>query len=275
MVIKMQNDKNFICISCFNEDLNWFREFDYPHIIYDKCFEGVKKSKYYPYEIPPSKLREKYPGMNITNGQIGGYNINEYLTYIISNYYYLPDNIVFIKANIINRHVSLNFFKSILDNKYFTSIEEWNGSIFSKTNFLNKSYFISSDGGWNELNNSWYLNKRKHPNKFFNNFNTFMNFIFKSYSTLKYIRFCPGANYVVPKRNILKYDLIFYKNLKYIINYTQLSGESHILERALYSIWNQDYLVADIMKKPLNEFTVFPKKENALKATIRKLISRI
>ena len=77
------------------------------------------------------------------------------------------------------------------------------------------------------------------------------------------------------KKNILKYELIFYKNLKYIINYSQLSGESHILERALYTIWDQDLQVADIMKKPFNEFTVFPKKENVLKANIRKLISRI
>ena len=102
-----------------------------------------------------------------------------------------------------------------------------------------------------------------------------MNFIFKSYKNLKYIRFCPGANYVVPKKNILKYDLVFYENLKYIINYSQLSGESHIIERALYIIWNKDYLVADIMKKPFNKFTVFPNKENIFKANIRKLISRI
>ena len=271
----MENNKNFICISCFNEDLNWFREFDhYPHIIYDKCFDGVKKSKYYPYEIIPSKLNKRYPGMNITNGQIGGYNINEYLTYIISNYYSLPDNVVFIKGNILERHVSLDFFKTILDNKYFTSIEEWKRSDFGRTNFRKKSFFISKDGGCNELNNSWYLNKRKHPNKFFNNFNTFMNFIFKSYKNLKYIRFCPGANYVVPKKNILKYDLVFYENLKYIINYSQLSGESHIIERALYIIWNKDYLVADIMKNPFNEFTIFPNKENIFKANIRKLISR-
>tara|TARA_A100001011_G_scaffold400721_1_gene517966 strand:+ start:3652 stop:4467 length:816 start_codon:yes stop_codon:yes gene_type:complete len=271
----MKNDKNFICISCFNDDLEWFKEFDYPHIIYDKCFEGIKKSKYYPYEILPSNLGKRYQGMNITNGQIGGYNINEYLTYIISNYDNLPEHIAFIKANIIKRHVSLSFFKRILDNKNFTSIEEWDRSNNRKIKLLNKSYFISKDGGWNELNNSWYLNKSKHPNKFFNNFNIFMNFIFKSYNNPKYIRFCPGANYIVPKKNILKYDLVFYKNLKYIINYSQLSGESHILERALYSIWNKEYLVADIMKSPLNEFTVFPKKENSLKANIRKLISKV
>ena len=146
--------------------------------------------------------------MNISRGQIGGYNINEYLSYIISNYHNLPDIMVFIKGNIINRHVSLDFLKRVIDNKYFTSIEEWNKDIFNKIHFVNKSSFISADGGWLELNNSWYLNKKKHPNKYFNNFNTFMNFIFKSYINPRYIRFCPGANYILPKYNILKYDFV-------------------------------------------------------------------
>ena len=56
----MINAKNFICISSFNDDLDWFKEFDYPHIIYDKCYKGIKKSKYYPYEIKPSNLCKKY-----------------------------------------------------------------------------------------------------------------------------------------------------------------------------------------------------------------------
>ena len=187
----------------------------------------------------------------------------------------MPEIIVFIKGNIIKRHVSLNFFKKVLDNKYFTSIEEWEKNNFKKVSILRKSSFISSDGGWLELNNSWYLNKRKHPNKFFNNFNTFMNFIFKSYINPEFIRFCPGANYIIPRNNILKYDLVFYKNLKYIINYAQLSGESHILERALFSIWNSEYKVTDIMKKPLNENTIFPKKENFYTSKFKNFISRI
>ena len=270
----MVNTKNFICISSFNDDLNWFKEFDYPHIIYDKCCKGIEKSKYYPYEIKPSDLDKKYPSLNITNGEIGGYNINEYLSFLITNYDNLPDNVVFIKGNIIDRHVSLNFFKRVLDNKYFTSIEEWEKNNFKKVSLFRKSSFISCDGGWVELNNSWYLNKKKHPTKFFNNFNTFMNFIFKSYKNPKYIRFCPGANFIVPKVHILKYELVFYKNLKYIINYSQLSGESHILERALLGIWNSEYKVSDVMKKPFDENTVFPNKDNFCKVITRKLISK-
>ena len=140
--------------------------------------------------------------------------------------------------------------------------------------FFNKSFFISSDGGWEELNNNWYLNKKKHPSRFFNNFNTFMNFIFESYINPKYIRFCPGANFIVPKFNILKYDLVFYENLKYIINYSQLSGESHILERALVSIWNSEYRVSEVMNKQIDKDTVFPKKDNIFKVINRKIISK-
>ena len=93
----MKKSKNFICISSFNDDLEWFKEFDYPHIIYDKCFKGIKKTKYFPYDIPPSNLTIKYPDLNIRKGEIGGYNINEYLSYIIEHYDNLPDNVVFIK----------------------------------------------------------------------------------------------------------------------------------------------------------------------------------
>ena len=113
----MNNYKNFICISSFNDDLNWFKEFDHPHIIYDKCIKGIQKSKYFPYQILPSNLSKKYPNMNVTRGETGGYNINEYLSYIISNYYDLPDYTVFIKANIVNRHVSLDFLKRVINNK--------------------------------------------------------------------------------------------------------------------------------------------------------------
>ena len=201
MYKSIDESKNFICISSFNDDLDWFKQFDYPHIIFDKCCNGIKKTKYFPINIPPSNLYKKYPKMNIVNGEKEGYNINEYLSYIISNYDNLPNNILFIKGNLIERHISAEFFKRILNNKYFTSIEEWNFEKNNTKKLFKKNSFISSDGGWQEINNNWYLNKPKHPTKYFNNFNTFMSFIFKAYIPPKYIRFCPGANYIVPKYN--------------------------------------------------------------------------
>ena len=267
------HQKNFFCISSFNADLDWFKDFDYPHVIYDKCYEGIKKSTHYPFEIKPSNLKSKYPYFNIINGEIEGYNLNDYLTYIIENYYSLPEIIIFIKGNILKRHVSKKYFERVVDNKYFTSIEDWVDNKKLKLN--SKNYFISSDGGWVERNNNWYLNNSKHPTKFFNNYDTFMKFIFKSYIKPRYIRFCPGANYIVPKANILKYGISFYKNLKFIINHSQLSGESHILERSLYSIWNSSYEASDIMKETFSQFIKFPNKDNLFKVSLRKIISKV
>jgi len=267
-------EKNFICISSFNDDLSWFEDFNYPHIIYDKCFQGIRKSDFFPVDIPPSNLSKRYPNLNIKNGELGGYNINEYLTYIITNYDNLPNTIVFIKGNIIPRHINLDYLKSIINKKYFLPIEKWDIKYKSKQLF-NPNSFILSDGGWVEKNNNWYLNKGKHPCRYFNSFNTFMNFIFDSYIEPRYIRFSPGANYIVPKFNILKYSKIFYQNLKYIINYSQLSGESHILERALFNIWNSEYRVSNNMEKLLDKEFIFPEKDRKLKIYFKKFISKI
>ena len=266
--------KNFICISSFNDDLSWFNDFNYPHIIYDKCHSGIIKSDFFPINIPPSNLVKRYPNFNIKNGEIYGYNINEYLSFIISNYDNLPDTTVFIKGNIIERHITLDYLKTIINKKYFLSIENLNKN-YKNNKLFNPNSFILSDGGWVEKNTNWYLNKAKHPTRYFNNYNTFMNFIFDSYIEPRYIRFSPGANYIVPKFNILKYSKTFYQNLKYIINYAQLSGESHILERALFNIWNSEYKVSNNMNKPLNKLSIFPKKDSKFIIYFRKIISKI
>ena len=143
MYKSIDESKNFICISSFNDNLDWFKEFDYPHIIFDKCCNGIKKTKYFPINIPPSNLHKKYPEMNIVNGDKEGYNINEYLSYIISNYDNLPNNILFIKGNLIERHISPEFFKRIMNNKYFTSIEEWN---FEKNGSITPENFTFASG---------------------------------------------------------------------------------------------------------------------------------
>lgn len=271
----MNLKKNFICISSFNDNLDWFRKFDYPHVIYEKCHMGVNKSKYYPYLIAPSNTSKKYPKFNVIEGEINGYNLNEYLTYIIDNYEKLPETIVFIKGNILERHVSIDFLRKIINNKYFTSIEECYEGKFKKKLFNHNASLVSSDGGWLEINNNWYLNKPKHPTRYFNSFNTFMKFILKNYNPPKYIRFCPGANYIVPRYNVLKFSKYFYQNLKFLVGYSQLSGESHILERSLYSIWNSTYEESEIMKKPFNQNIVFPKKDGFMKIITTKFFSKI
>ena len=67
-----------------------------------------------------------------------------------------------------------------------------------------------------------------------------------------YVRFSPGANFIVPKENILLRSKNFYKNLIKFINYTKLSCESHFLERSLITIFNSNVQSSDRMNNKIN-----------------------
>ena len=95
-----------------------------------------------------------------------------------------------------------------------------------------------SDNSFNEINSSWY--KFKHPRKYFANYNVFYNYVFKDTKKPLFLRFAPGANYIVPRENILLRKKSFYKNLEYFIDHSQYSCESHFVERSLYIIWNSN-----------------------------------
>ena len=108
---------------------------------------------------------------------------------------------------------------------------------------------ISCDGGFMETNDSWYLNHPKHPTKYFRNYNDFLRFCFKDPVIPRYLRFPPGGNFVVPKEYILKYDKVFYQNLKTFTDHSRVSGEGQMIERALFTIWICNFEVSDSMKK--------------------------
>ena len=55
----------------------------------------------------------------------------------------------------------------------------------------------------------------------------FFNFIFETSIKPQFISFSPGANYIVPKTNILSRSKEFYINLLSFISHSRLSCESH------------------------------------------------
>ena len=236
---------NFLCISHYNNDLNWLKEYQNPHVIYDKTWNGGLTDNDNSKETPPSNLKEQHPEFNIINGSPNGYNINDYLTFIIDNYEYLPEVTAFIKANIIGRHVSREYFDRVINNKTFTPLVDCT----QHTPPSNDYAMWSCDGIWMEINDSWYLNHPKHPSKFFKNYNNFLKICYKDPILPRYVTFPPGGNYIVPKEYILKYDKVFYQNLKKFVDYERVPGEGQMIERALYTIWTCNFQVSDIMKK--------------------------
>ena len=84
---------------------------------------GLLENASYPFEVVD--LYKKYPNYNIVKSSINGYNIYDYLTYIIDHYDDLPNIIVFCKGNTFPRHVSEEKFRQLVKLKCFTPIEDW------------------------------------------------------------------------------------------------------------------------------------------------------
>ncbi len=233
----MKIRSNFLVISNHNNDTSWVPQYSDNYLIYDRS-DNLE----IPSNINPQKV------IRVPNV---GYNLYDYFTFIIDHYENLPEVTIFAKGNVFPRHISREFFESIMNNGSFTPIEKHD---FKKTRIA----FIGPDGGFNEKNNSWYIKYFK--TKYFRNYSDFLRFFYKSPLVPKYVRFAPGANYIVPKQNILNIPKITYENLRLFVSHDQLPGEAHILERALYTIWtNNEELNPEILRK-LDPSFVLPSK---------------
>ena len=256
---KFIKNEHFFCISHFNGNIEWI--------------SNIGKNSYVIYNKSGKNLPKEINHINIKNV---GYNLFSYLKFIIDNYNNLPKIIVFCKDNVFSRHVDLDLFKNLLKRNTFTTIEE-------NLNYYKFPIVLkTSDYGFTEINSSWY--KNKYPRLFFRDFNCFYQYIFKNVDKPHFLRFAPGANYIVPKDNILLRSRNFYRNLLNFIIHSQYSCESHFLERSLYTIWNSNLESSEKMDEiiDLNEMEYLKyncinliKKENIFKEKVFQKIAFI
>ncbi|MFA6587801.1 MAG: DUF3431 domain-containing protein [Patescibacteria group bacterium] len=252
---QMKIKNNFLVISNYHNDLSWVPEYTENYLIYDKTSISV-----HPPKLNSQKVK-KSPNV--------GYNLYDYFDYIIDHYENLPDCIIFTKGNVFPRHVTKEYFDRIINNDFFTPIEDYR---------MHKEKwpicFFASDGGFCELNNDWYLNY--HETKYFYHYNDFLQFCFKNPVLPRYIRFAPGGNYIVPKENILKLPKIFYENLRTFVSHTQLPGEAHIIERALYTLWTCNFEINTTMLRPADSnFITKPSPNLSFKERITRRIKSL
>jgi hypothetical protein len=154
-------DKNFLVVSSFNNDLDWIKDRTDNYLIYERGDQNLDS-----YGFKSDSF--------LTSPNVG-YNIYDYLTYIIDNYDALPSCILFIKGNIFPRHISEEYFDMISNSNIFMPIFEPIRHIESYPMSL-----ILNDTSYLELNTSWYLNH--HSVKYFNSFNDFLKFITCDYT---------------------------------------------------------------------------------------------
>lgn len=151
-----------------------------------------------------------------------GSNIYDYMSWIVDNYDNLDDLVLFIKGNMLKRHITPEEWEKIKDNKTFTPILTQN----HKT-YLPVCWY--EDGIYCEVNDYWYLNE--HPTK-----NDILSLL--KIEERLYNKFAPGACYIVPKENILKHSKEFYQKLRDSVDWDVAPGEAYLIERSLYHIWS-------------------------------------
>ena len=244
---------NFLVVSNYYNDLSWVPEYTDAYLVYDQSAAAIH---------PPKLDTDR-----VVRSEHLGHNIRDYCTYIIDHYDALPERILLVSGNVFPRHVRRDRFDRVMNATEFTGIidERKHASRWPLSYFTRNMYA--------EINNSWYL--RHHPTKYFHDYNDFLRFCFIDPVIPAYVRFAPGANYVVPRANILRLPKVFYENLRTFVSHTDtaIPGESHIVERALHTIWTADYAVSERMLRPIdNTFKAAPKTTVSVSQRIRGLV---
>lgn len=217
--------KRQLVISNWKSDLEWIKmsKFSKENItIYDRS-DNPKDW---------SHLGKFYLSPNV------GENIYDIFRFIIENYDDLPDITIFMKGNMIISETCGEYYYATLDRikkafeaNTFYPIERYHKQcIYPRVN----------DGMYMEPNDNGFTYTGM-VRKFYNTYNEFLEDNFTNPFFPEYIRFAPGANYVVPKQNILSYSKQFYEKLQSYVSYAIVPLEAHILERALYTLWTCNY----------------------------------
>ncbi|MES2224754.1 MAG: DUF3431 domain-containing protein [Patescibacteria group bacterium] len=232
-------NKNFLVVSNYNNDLRWVPEYTDNYLIYDRSEHAIL-----PDTIDQSKVRRS-PNV--------GYNSYDYFTFIIDHYDNLPDCTIFAKGWSFPRHVRKEYFDRVMNNECFTPMED--------RKMHNPRFpisFFSPDGGYCEINNSWYLKHWK--TKYFTNYNDFLRYMYKDPVIPLFTRFAPGGDYIVPKANILKLPKVVYENMRLFMSHCQEPGETHLIERAMYTLWMSNFeLHPGALEKISEHFSIPPR----------------
>jgi hypothetical protein len=214
---KNKKTNSFFVITKFNESIEWVKEYTNNYLIYNKS-KSIENDSHV---------------INVPN--IGG-NIKDIFEFAYTYYDNLPKFIIFCQA-IPWDHCKKEIFDNLINNTEFTPLE-YCGNIPSN-NWEKRTF----DGKFLEINNSWYIsqinNLYNQKSKYYS-FDEFMNHYFENYSHVNYVRFAPGSQYVVSKKNILHYPKSFWKTVSEELT-TTFSAEAHIIERSMWYILNNTY----------------------------------
>ena len=243
--------KNFLVVSDYNWlpdniEESWIHKYTDNYLIYDKYHRDAWKES-------DKIIKQKNVGQN-------HYDMFDF---IVTHYDNLPDVTIFCRACLFfpkgkktrptpercesTGNYNEEMFTKNCNNTSFTELHDFGASAHARYAHMSiPSSKMADDGGFLEINNSWYMNHGKH--KYFNNLNSFLSDVYKSPVIEPYIRFSPGGNYIIPKENILKYSKNFYRIIREYMSWDVITAEIWMIERATYTIFTCDWEVNEKYK---------------------------
>jgi hypothetical protein len=215
----MNKPKAFFVISRYNEDFSWVDEYTDNYLIYNKGDPILDNPK-------------------IVNTENWGYNLRDIPKYIFENYNNLPNLIAFMQADPFP-HCFKKDFNDWIYNECFTPLETkgyHNGENSEPVYYMEPN----QDGRFTSLN----FSQLERPGKFYPNLDAFMGAFFLNYTHLDIFRFSPGAQYIIEKKQALKYPKKLWEGIMHTMD-ARFPIQSHMFERLVYTILNNDYRAKD------------------------------
>lgn len=219
-----------------NHDLEWLKmTYDYGFLpqntlIYDRTPDNF-----------PNKSRIDHLGKVIKSPNVGSnpYDIGRY---IVEHYDNLPDMMIHIKGNLLQRrYTTKERFIYALKANWFVPIDRGDHVPNDFSFIINDNWF--SLPMYSEQRNATVSGLGPIQNmKIYPRICTFKDFIkdlfiISDENIPKFISFAPGANYAVPKNVILKYSKNFYKKMMHYTDYSNNPIEAHWFERIYQLAW--------------------------------------
>jgi hypothetical protein len=207
---------------------SWVEEHTDNYLLYDRAHRFVESKK-------------------IKHQKNVGANIYDIFDFIVTNYETLPDTMIFCKGNVIPRHCGFDKFKEIINNTEFTTIENYirdhprhSPNIYS---------FVDETDAYHEKPIEVDATVAMiHLCKYVFSYRDMLNEIFEDATVGEYIRYAPGANHIIPKTDILKYNKHFYETMREYVSWHVQPGEAYLLERAIFTLFNNSFTIKEKYK---------------------------
>lgn len=152
------------------------------------------------------------------------------LSYLIENYYNLPERFLWCKSNLF-KYVEPEFLKEAIDKGGFQPLLKMDHKTYSDHYGIVCRY---AGPIYEERADSWFFNNPDLASKI-KSWDEWCDYL--GLPKKGFIPFAPGGNYILTRETVQKYSRDLYERMRDTLPYAQHPSEAHACERSYYLLW--------------------------------------